>query len=476
MPVINRPGHSLKLRVLGASAAVLVLFFCLMGLAVLEAYDDSQYQAMRRQLSADANVLLTAARVRDGKLVMPSRLPDEKFNKVESRVLGLIYDRHGNLLWRSRSTLDEDQLTYVPNFNVTDSYFGLIASKNGKDYFVYDIDLVLGSGSDTKGLVFVTMEPALEYQTTLDIYRRALMSWLSGTGAIILIVFWLAMYWSLRPLKDLAQNLKMIEVGSNDRLVGVYPFEIARVTNALNLLLSNEKKQRERYRDTMADLAHSLKTPLAVLQSVNDTLNMKRGYLRNGKAQPVSDDELVEISLSIDEQVQRMNQIIGYQLQRAVIRHKPLVRNSIPAMPVVERLCHTLDKVYRDKNVRVSRQAERACHFMGNEPDLMEILGNLLENAYKLCLQNVQINLDMVVSVDDSGNKREQLMLAIEDDGPGVPEARRDEILRRGVRADSRTAGQGLGLSMVMDIIDSYGGSLSVSDSSLGGARFTVKI
>ena len=253
------------------------------------------FDTTKRQLSSDSNVLLTAARIRDGRLIMPQELPDEKFNQVESQVLGMIYSKKGELLWRSRSTLDEP-LPYQPVYNEHENFFDLIEGEGGS-YFVYDIDLVLETGSESMPLIFVTIKPAQEYHQSLRYYKRELLFWSAVRGGLMLLVLWLAMYWSLIPIKQLVARLKDIESGENDELTGHYPLEIARVTNALNRLLRNEQRQRERYRDTMADLAHSLKTPLAVLQSTGNTLHMQR--------ETITQQGLAELEETIDEQVQR---------------------------------------------------------------------------------------------------------------------------------------------------------------------------
>jgi len=458
-------GRSLKFRVLLAFGVAMILVWAVNAVTDIESFKNFMFDTTKRQLSSDANVLLTAARIRNGQLVMPRELPDEKFNQVESRVLGMIYSKKGELLWRSRSTLDEP-LPYQPVYNEHENFFDLVEGEDGS-YFVYDIDLVLKTGSESMPLIFVTIKPALEYQQNLRYFKHELLFWSAVRGVVMLLVLWLAMYWSLIPIKQLVARLRAIESGENDQLTGDYPLEIARLTNALNRLLRNEQRQRERYRDTMADLAHSLKTPLAVLQSTGNTLHMQR--------ETITQQGLAELEETIDEQVQRMNQIVGYQLQRAVTRHRSLIRNQVSVAKSVERIRNTLDKVYRDKQVQADIQISDDCLFTGNEQDLMEVMGNLLENAWRLSLQKVRVSAH-VDRDREAGRQDKRLELVIEDDGPGVPEDRHDVILQRGVRADSRTPGQGLGLAVVLDIIEHYDGTLTIDDSDLGGALFRITL
>ena len=449
--------NSLRLRVLLASGIMLLVSLILVMLSVMASFESAQFGAIRKELAADANVLLTAARIEDNKLIMPDKLPDEKFNQVESPVLGIVYDMEGQPIWRSRSTLDE-VIRYVPSNDGEITEFDLSSDPSGK-YFFYDIDVSL----DGVPLTFVTLIPATEYFEVLNSFRRSLLFWLLFTALGMLLVVWFGMQWSLHPIRQLTGNLRDIESGSSDRLDGEYPRELTKLTAALNQLLNNERSQRERYRDAMADLAHSLKTPLAVLQTVQQCEHLQK---QSGGISLPDKESIVE------EQVQRMNQIISYQLQRAVTRQKGLVKNHINVQQVIERITRTLDKVYQHKHVQLDAHVEKGCEFTGEEQDLMEIMGNLLENAYKLCLQNVRAS----IALSWDKNARQFLELIIEDDGSGVPADRRKDILKRGVRADSRTPGQGIGLAIAMEIIDSYEGQLTIEDSELGGALFRVKL
>jgi two-component system sensor histidine kinase PhoQ len=166
-----------------------------------------------------------------------------------------------------------------------------------------------------------------------------------------------------------------------------------------------------------------------------------------------------------------MRNIVDHQLQRAVTtgRQTGLVVTAV--RDEVDSIVSALDKVYYEKGVRTIVQIETTTGFYGDENDLLELLGNLLDNAYKHCHKQVKISGH--VSEEDADTT---LVLNVEDDGPGVPQAMRTTILRRGVRLDSTAEGQGLGLAIVVDIVSSYNGHISVGDSSLGGALFTLTI
>ncbi|AMO58535.1 hypothetical protein GZ77_18515 [Endozoicomonas montiporae] len=445
--------HSLRLRVLMASGLILLISVALIVFSVMKSFERAQYDLIKKELAAGANVLLTVASVTDQQLVMPHLMPDERFNQVESEVLGLVLDKQGDVLWRSHSSLDEI-LYYSVQFDEHTTNFARYSGPEGS-YFLYDIDILL----EGLPLTFLTMIPATEYKEVFIAFRSNLLLSLSLTALLMMVVLWYGMHWSLIPIRKLAGNLQRIEAGDTNRLEGVYSSELVALTDALNQLLNNERQQRERYRDAMADLAHSLKTPLAVLQSAQYSQTLK------------NHGENENVGAVIDEQVHRMNQIISYQLQRALTRQRGLVRHRADVADIVGRITRTLDKVYHDKRVELNTDIDAGIHFPAEEQDMMEVLGNLLENAYRLCLHQVQVSSHTLLQDGKSWT-----VCQIEDDGAGVPESRRQAILKRGVRADSRTKGQGIGLAVAMDIIDSYDGSLSISDSELGGASFTIRL
>ena len=167
----------------------------------------------------------------------------------------------------------------------------------------------------------------------------------------------------------------------------------------------------------------------------------------------------------LQSQIERMSQQISYQLQRASLRKSGLVRHQVQLQPVLKSLCDTLDKVYRDKQVRTSFDLPQSCYVPIEQGALLEMLGNLLENAYRLCLGEVRISLRQT---------RASIEVCVEDDGPGVPADQRARILQRGERLDRQHPGQGIGLAVVKDIIESYGAQLTLGDSALGGAAFRI--
>jgi two-component system sensor histidine kinase PhoQ len=256
-------------------------------------------------------------------------------------------------------------------------------------------------------------------------------------------------------LKQLAADVSAIEAGEQDQMQRNYPDELKAVTDNLNLLIKNERDRQTRYRTTLGDLAHSLKTPLAVLSTALQ--EMKR-----------EDAVTAQQRRDMEEQVERMDQIVSYQLKR-VTRNKQhrVLAKPVPVAPLLKRILDALAKVYRDKPMDVVVDAPGDALFYGEESDLMELCGNLLDNAFKYGNYRVEVK---------AATRGRTLVLEINDDGAGIAEADRQWVLERGARADTVRSGQGIGLAVAVEIVSAYGGEINVEQSQWGGARFKVRL
>lgn len=442
---------SLRLRLMLASAALAMLFMLLLMPVLQGVFLMALEETVEKRLASDAAALISAAQIQEGQLHMPDKMPDEEFDNLDSHLLGFIFDREGRLIWRSRSSLDE-LVNYKPRYDGRGHEFVRIRDESGQEYFVYDIEVDLLRGNET-ALSIVTMQPTREYQGLFDGFAWQLRLWLGLALLVLLGLLWFGLTWGFRSLRGLSDELDGVESGTRQRLSDDHPRELLRLTNSLNRLLDSERRQRERYRDSLEDLAHSLKTPLSVLQGIGETLAV----------QP----EIREQAQLMQAQIERMSQQVGYQLQRASLRRSGLVRHRERVWPLLDGLCRSLDKVYRDKRVEAMLEVPEHSQISMERGALMELLGNLLENAYRLCLHRVRVSLQPLP---------DGCLLTIEDDGPGVPHDQRSRVLQRGERLDAQNPGQGIGLAVVEDIVESYEGELSLEDSELGGACFRVRL
>ncbi|WP_191485276.1 ATP-binding protein [Pseudomonas sp. FEN] len=441
--------RSLRVRLMLAATTLAILFMLALLPAMQGAFSLALQDSIEQRLASDVTTLISAARIEKQKLQMPDLLPDEKFNLPDSRLLGYIFDREGQLVWRSRAT-QEEHINYRPRYDGRGNEFAKIREDNGNEFFVYDVEVKL-LGGKSAAYSFVALQPMREYNMTLAGLREKLYLGFGAALSVLLALLWLGLTWGLRALRRLSQELDQIESGELESLSEEHPRELLRLTGSLNRLLRSEREQRSRYRDSLDDLAHSLKTPLAVLQGVSE-----------GMAQRPQDREQARV---LQSQIERMNQQISYQLQRASLRKSGLVRHQVELRPVLDSLCSTLDKVYRDKQVQVVIDVPQFSHVPIEQGALLELLGNLLENAYRLCLSQVRISLR---------RGGQGIEVSVEDDGPGVPSDQRARILQRGERLDRQHPGQGIGLAVVQDIIQSYDAEMTLGDSALGGASFRI--
>lgn len=444
--------HSLYARVTLAALLVLALFLGLAGWTLERAFRDSAAAAARERLQAQVYGLLAAADLdAEQRLVLPERLPEERFQRPGSGLYGQVLQANGEIAWRSPSQL----LQAMPDPPLLAPGEWRFQRLQGKDGQWFQLALGIRWELEREGLDFtVAVGEDLEtYQAQLDEFRHSLWTWFAALAAGLLLALVLVLRWGLRPLGQVARDLAAVEAGQRDDLTGRYPRELRGLTDNLNALLRSERGRLQRYRDGLADLAHSLKTPLAIL----------RGGLESG----ISRDEAQAL---IREQTGRMDQIVSYQLQRAATSGRSALLPPVALVPLLQRLQQSLGKVYGQRGLQLDLQADPALRCRADEGDLMELCGNLIDNACKWARGRVRI--EAAAQADGAG-----VELRIEDDGPGIPADQRAAVLGRGVRADSAMPGQGIGLAVVHDIVAAYGGTLAIDQSlDLGGARIRVRL
>jgi two-component system sensor histidine kinase PhoQ len=308
---------------------------------------------------------------------------------------------------------------------------------------------------DPKGQRTLTFSVAVSltpYEEQLWRFRQELVGWFIGLMVLLLVTLAALMQWVLAPLRRMGREIHEVEEGRSDALGAGYPRELSGVAGNLNTLLIGERKRVARYRDTLGNLAHSLKTPLAV---------MRASLPREAPAG------------AMGAEIDRMTDIIEHQLKRAAASGGALIGQApVDVGQVAAQLRGALVHVYAHKDLALELAVPAGSQFIGDRGDLTEVLGNVLDNACKWCHSRVRLT----ASVDEGAAARERLVLEVEDDGPGISEADRVRVLQRGVRTDESVPGHGLGLAMVRDTVDLYGGRMSIASSPLGGARLTLRL
>lgn len=448
---------SIASRLLLASALLLPLFLGLTGFFLDRAFENSLEVAERSRLRGHVNLLMSVAEpvTKNAKihsLRMPVTLSDADFEHPNSGLYSYIFDNQAKLVWRSNSAALSDPPDYK-RIAKSDTPGKMLFSEKqlgGNLHFIarYTVKWEDARGTPTP-FHFVVAHSADEYTAELKAYRNELWRWLGAAGIFLLIAQTLILRWGLRPLGKLAQALKAMQSGDTSNIAGEHPRELQRIVDNLNQVLEREQALRQRYRNSLADLAHSLKTPLAVLQS-----KLVEGVESDGELQQIA-----------SEQVARMNQVVTYQLQRAVSSQQKGTFRRTRLEPIAQRLFAALQKVYAHKQMEQELDLAPNSIIAGDEQDVMELFGNMLENAFKYGNKQVRVR---------SFIEETQLRIDIEDDGPGVPDDQTERILERGQRLDTTIPGQGIGLAVAAEIVRSYEGNISIHRSELGGARFSV--
>ena len=439
--------NSLKVRLMLSALLMIVIVLPIIGITLNHAFEVQIRSAVKNELSAYSYSILAVAEVEDNHLFMPGQLLENQFNVIESGLYALITSKGktDDILWSSRSLLGIDTPSNLVTPQVGQSQF-LESVIEGKAHLIYSFSASFTSnasdGEKSFPLTLHIIKDQADLLQVIEQFKQQLWSWLFILMLLLIFVQIAWLKWTLKPLLTLKSELAMVEQGKAEKLQASYPQELEQVTNQVNVLLKTEQMQRKRYRNALSDLAHSLKTPLAVMQSQND------------------------LSATSSEQITIINHTIEHQLKRAQSAGESSWHLGISMEPIAKKLCNTLGKIYRDKNLTIRETIPQQVIFKGDEADLMEILGNLMDNACKAAKSEVSLK------VEENEN---QLFFSIEDDGQGISDSQKQTILNRGTRADTYQQGHGIGLAIVRDLVASYQGKLSIENSSdLGGAKFVI--
>lgn len=464
---------SLRVRFLLATAAVVMVLSLAYGLVALVGYSVSFDKTTFRLLRGESNLFYTLATRHDGKI--SAEIPENL--SLQSPTMTLIYDDRGNLLWSQRDVpyvvkqIKKEWLTsngfyeLEANFATSSALVGNDATLQAKLKDIQEDD----DDSEMTHSVAVNQYPATARMPALTVVvidnipielKRSYMVWswfiyvLLANLLLVIPLLWVAAWWSLRPIEALAKEVRELEMHDRDSLNPETTRELTSLVNNLNRLLRTERDRYDKYRTTLTDLTHSLKTPLAVLQTT----------LRSLRTDKLNVEEAEPVML---EQISRISQQIGYYLHRASMRGNSalLSRELHSVAPLLDNLCSALNKVYQNKGVDITLDISPEITFIGEKNDFMEVMGNVLDNACKYCLEFVEISARQL---DDT------LHLYVEDDGPGIPESKRAIVFDRGQRADTLRPGQGVGLSVAREIVEQYAGAIRPATSELGGVRMEV--
>lgn len=436
-------GSSISRRLIASMLISMPLLLGLTAVAIDRAYHSSLLKAEENRLLAQFFSLLGAVEWSEERgFQTEDRLKEPAFWQFRSGLYADIQDPQGRQLWRSLSAETVSLPHAFPNRRSGDSQGGEVEIE-ARPFLYYRFNALWETDSGRDIPITISL-----YSEQTDLlreqkqFRRQMAIWLAAVALISVLLISVLQYWGLQPLRRLARELRDLERGKSERLGKNYPIELGAITNNLNQLIEKERRQRERYRNTLGDLAHSLKTPLAVLKS---------GQLDDAQR---------------SEQIQRMDNIVRYQLRRAVTSGRQGLHSRTSLKAVLASLARSLDKVHRDRDITIAIAVDEGIVVPVDEQDAMELLGNLLDNACKACDQDVRAYT--------CGNNDGRIALVIENDGRGLNAQQLADMMARGRRGDQYGEGQGLGLAIVQDIADSCDIALQFEPRTGGGSRVTL--
>lgn len=299
-------------------------------------------------------------------------------------------------------------------------------------------------------VIFLVAEDRTPIDHNIRTFATAIAAALVVLLAMLIAGVMLQVRVGLRPLFQLRREVAAVRTGKIERVAGDYPAELEPLATELNALVAHNQDVVERQRTHVGNLAHALKTPLTVMAA-------------EAQARP---GPLAEV---VARQAEIMREQVDHHLRRARAAARPQGGGERTAVaPVLEELSLTLERIFRDKGVEVDWRAPDELFFHGERQDLLELAGNVMENACKWCRGRVRADARIASPT--------RLTLTVEDDGPGLAAEDRQEVLQRGARLDETAPGSGLGLSIVDELARAYGGGLALADSPLGGLKATLDL
>jgi len=439
---------SIHQRVFLSAMFTLCLFLGL-SVWVLESFFKTYVENnMQEKLQNYVYSLLASANEDDrGRMRLPEILPNPALNQPDSGVKAYVIGEKNSYKWSSASALNSqfDQLS-IPDIQAGEKNYSITKNNLSRMIFAVnweDFQLI------QQHYIIVIEISRTEIEQQIKDFRYQLSLWIGGSSFILLLALLMVLNWSLKPLRKAVSELQQVQKGEKKQLSTNYPHELLLLSSNINQLIQLSVSRLQRYRNSLGDLTHSLKTPLAIIQGAYDSQNNQ------------------QLRTAISEQLGNINELVQYQLQRASIAGESSVLSTIEINSLVNKIIRSLNKVYIDKQIKCDLVMDSKVSFRGDEGDFMELFGNLLDNAYKYCNSHVKVTI----------KQKQKLTLLIEDNGPGIDDKLYGQLLQRGERADSLTPGHGIGLGIVKDIIRQYNGKIELSRSeTLNGLRVLISI
>jgi len=430
---------SLRFRVAIASAITLFVFLVLAWFGLNTAYTDSLNNSAEGELKAYMLSLLGEIDVDESGTLQVFDLSISAFNQPNSGIYAEIWNKDV-LKWRSDSLVGNPLVRTSVDSPGEYRLNSALSKKDSNEQSYNLLSLLVDWEEETTTQQFkmVVANDAAPYIARQASFNKRLKFWLAAIGFTLLLMQLALFHWMFKPISKVSGELSLIQKGIKQEFSGQYPKEVITLTDSLNVFLDNERRHIKKVRESLANLAHSLKTPLAAIRS-------------EFTGEKVDQDVIYK-------NIDRMSQVIDYQLNKTSSSVRPSYSKSHSCFNRIEQIVNVLQKLHNDKGIKLYLNVENEADlsFKGDLDDLSEIVGNIAENACKWANSKVSIK---------ARNKGEKLSLLILDDGPGIPAEKFTSVLERGQRIDTQKEGQGIGLSMVADLVESYSGSMQFGEA-----------
>lgn len=451
------PSRSLAFRVIAISTAWAVVTLIVISTVISTLYRQASERSFDSLLSAHLFNLIGSVGLSDGGFLEGSpNLGDLRFSQINSgwywSVEPVSEDVTGTLT--SPSMLEAIPGPSVIEAPFDDAFQRRYVATGPADESLVVVESEILLDNRNRIARFRLMGNKSELDREIADFERRLFLYLALFGAGTIAINAIAILFGLRPLRQVRNALALVREGTSHRLDGPFPAEIEPLANETNALIENNRRIVERSRTQVGNLAHSLKTPLAVLLNEGRALGGVKG------------------ALIVDQSAAMQMQVDHYLRRARVAAQRDSVVYRTPVAPLMERMVRVFQKLGPGLDIELTLPAEQIV-FAGEREDLEEIAGNLLENATKWA----RTRIDVAVSVlPAEAGEPARFAIAIADDGPGIPDEKAREALKRGRRLDETKPGTGLGLAIVSELVSDYGGRLVLDRAERGGLKAVVEL
>ena len=441
---------SLRFRLMAANILTKQVVILLAGVFLLASFNRLMYRQADEELDAVltelASNLVAGA---DGTISLKTGVGDHRYNALQSGWYWQVSGSGANLKSLKSASLGQSQIdpADAPRTNELPQSFKTAGPASQSLYLRSRAVLIAGADSGSQGqrVVLIVGRDVANFADQSRTFRNHLIVALGGLAALLLTSAWFQIKTALRSAETLRHALERIRLGVDRRISTAFPNELQPLISEANRLIDAQDAAIEKARARAGDLAHGLRTPLTAVGVLAERLH-QQGEL--------------EISNDILEQVDTASRHIDRELARTriAVEHRTGFRTNFES--VAHRVLSTMEKLPRGDGIHWTLDAGDDISMAVDEMDSIEILGSLLDNSRKWARSNVGLRAEA---------RKNAIEISVEDDGPGVASEGYDQVLRRGVRLDESSAGTGLGLTIVKDIVEAYGGSINLYRANLGG-------